>query len=158
MNSPVVTRDSRCALPLSWAEVVERLPVNGIEKKGGAGEGNCCSPVFEQTVAITFLMNLDRVWEEIEAVNYTCGDKILIDSHGQLRFIASFIIARSLSLSICIKMLSPLQSPVLLSLSLILMLIFHDVKELYKCTNIICLASQQFNIRGNFKARRKIHF
>lgn len=35
VNSPVVTRDSRFALPLSWAEVVERLPVNEIERKGG---------------------------------------------------------------------------------------------------------------------------
>ena len=83
VNSSVVTRDSRFALPLSWAEVVERLPVNEIERKGG--KGNCCSPVFEQTVAITFLMNLDRVWEEIGAVNYICGDKILIDSHAQPR-------------------------------------------------------------------------
>lgn len=35
VNSSVVTRDSRFALPLSWAEVVERLPVNEIERKGG---------------------------------------------------------------------------------------------------------------------------
>lgn len=73
---------------------------------------------------------------------YICGDKILIDSHAQLRFIAAFIITGSLSLSICIKMLTPLQSPVLFSLDLILMLIFHDIKELYKLTYIIFLASQ----------------
>lgn len=130
VNSPVDFRDSRCALPLSWAEVVERLPVNGIEKERGAKQ-LLFSSIWADNLN-SFLMNLDRVWEEIEAAElYMWGQRFSWTAMVSSGSFASFIIARKCFLfPFASKMLS------------------HSVT---------CPAQLEFNFNAYFPWRQKIY-